>query len=206
MELSLQTIEHPNTMSVISVSDIVFAAKFNEPLIHQVVTTILTNGRAGTRAQKNRAQVKSSRKKPWRQKGTGRARSGSVTSPLWRGGGVTFAARPNEHRQKVNKIMYRGALRSILSELVRTGRLLVVEQFSLEKPKTKILLAQLTALNLRNVLIVTSIRDENLYLAARNLHQVDVSESMAIDPVSLVKFEKVLMTVSAIKKIEERLA
>jgi large subunit ribosomal protein L4 len=207
MELNLQTMsDQTDTVGVINVSDTVFAAEFNESLIHQTVTAILASDRVGTRAQKDRSEVKGSGSKPWRQKGTGRARAGTIKSPLWRGGGVTFAAKPQNHKQKLNKKMYRGALRSILSELTRQTRLLVVEQFSLDKPKTKALVAQLKALELSNVLIVTENKDENLYLAARNLHKVAVSDVMAADPVSLIKFEKVLMTVPALKKIEERLA
>jgi large subunit ribosomal protein L4 len=199
MELSL------HTGGVVNISDVVFAAKFNEPLIHQVVTAYLAGSYAGTRAQKSRAQVKGTGSKPWRQKGTGRARAGTVKSPLWRGGGVTFAARPLDHSQKLNKKMYRGALRSILSELVRQERLLVVEQFTLDVPKTRALVAQLRDFNLSNVLIVIEQKNDSLDLAARNLHQVKVSEIVSLDPVSLLKFEKVLLTVAALKKIEERL-
>jgi len=205
MELNLIS-DQTNTAGTINLSDTVFAADFNETLIHQAITAYLAGARAGTRAQKSRAQVKGSGSKPWRQKGTGRARAGTIKSPLWRGGGITFAARPQDHTQKLNKKMYRSALRSILSELTRSARLLVVEQLSLEKPKTKTLLAQLKALELNNVLIVTEEQDKNLYLAARNLHQVNVSEAMAVDPVNLIKHEKVLITVPALKKIEERLA
>jgi len=205
MELNLIS-DQTNTAGTINLSDTVFAADFNETLIHQAITAYLAGARAGTRAQKSRAQVKGSGSKPWRQKGTGRARAGTIKSPLWRGGGITFAARPQDHTQKLNKKMYRSALRSILSELIRSARLLVVEQLSLEKPKTKTLLAQLKALELNNVLIVTEEQDKNLYLAARNLHQVNVSEAMAVDPVNLIKHEKVLITVPALKKIEERLA
>ncbi|KHD08983.1 50S ribosomal protein L4 [Candidatus Thiomargarita nelsonii] len=205
MELNLIS-EQTNTAGTINLSDTVFAADFNETLIHQAITAYLAGGRAGTRAQKSRAQVKGSGSKPWRQKGTGRARAGTIKSPLWRSGGVTFAAKPQDYTQKLNKKMYRSALRSILSELVRSARLLVVEQLSLEKPKTKTLLAQLKALELNNVLILTEEQDKNLYLAARNLHQVNVSDAMAVDPVNLIKHEKVLITVPALKKIEERLA
>jgi large subunit ribosomal protein L4 len=203
MELNLIADE---TNTAVNISDTVFAAKFNETLIHQAITAYLAGARAGTRAQKNRAQVKGSGSKPWRQKGTGRARAGSIKSPLWRSGGITFAAKPQDHTQKLNKKMYRRALRSILSELVRSERLLVVEQLTLDKPKTKTLLAQLKALKLNNVLIVTEQQDENLNLAARNLHQVNVSDAMAVDPVNLIKPEKVLITLPALKKIEERLA
>lgn len=201
MELKLQ-----NEAGVISVSDKVFAAQFNESLVHQAVTTYLAGGRAGTKAQKSRSQVHGSGKKPWRQKGTGRARAGTVRSPLWRSGGVTFAAKPRDYTQKLNKKMYRGALCSIMSELVRQDRLIVVEQFSVTAPKTKELLVQLKTLNLQDVLIVTDKEDISLYLAARNLYHVDVCESSAVDPVSLVSAEKVLITVPALKQLEERFA
>ncbi|RKZ93120.1 MAG: 50S ribosomal protein L4 [Candidatus Parabeggiatoa sp. nov. 1] len=207
MELSLQPVPETSAAGVISVSDKVFAAQFNEALVHQAVVAYLAGARKGTRAQKTRAQVKGSRSKPWRQKGTGRARAGSIRSPLWRGGGVTFAATPTDHSQKLNQKMYQGALRSILSELVRSGRLLVVEQFSLDKPKTRTLVTQLKALNLiNNVLIVIETGNENLYLGAQNLPQVEVIEVKSLDPVSLVGFEKVLITIAALKKIEENLA
>ena len=204
MELSL----HPGANSsggIIHVADTVFAAKFNEALIHQVVTAYSAGARQGTRAQKSRSQVKGSGNKPWRQKGTGRARAGTVTSPLWRGGGVVFAAQPTNYIQKVNKKMYRNALCSILSELLRQGRLLVLEQFTVEAPKTRALVAQLNALQLAEVLIVIADNNENLALAARNLHHVQVNEAKTVDPISLLHFEKVLMTVPAIKQIEARL-
>ena len=204
MELNLHTAPEQSG-GIISVSDVVFAAKFNESLIHQAVGAYLAGSYAGTRAQKNRAQVKGTGSKPWRQKGTGRARAGTVKSPLWRGGGVTFAACPQDHSQKLNKKMYRGALRSILSELVRQERLLVVEQFTLDTPKTRALLTRLQGFNLNNVLIVIEQKDNNLDLAARNLHHVQVAEAINLDPVSLLKFEKVLLTVATLKKIEERL-
>ncbi len=204
MELNLQSDD--DTSGLVNVSDAVFAAKLNEPLIHQAVIAYLAGARAGTRSQKTRAEVTGSGKKPWRQKGTGRARAGTVKSPLWRGGGITFAAKPADHSQKLNKKMYQGALRSILSELVRQARFLVIEQFSIDKPKTKSLLAQLKTLDLSNVLIVTEDKDENLCLGARNLHQVDITDAMTVNPVSLLKFEKVLITVAALKKMEERLA
>ena len=190
----------------LQVSDAVFGAEFKEPLVHQVVTAYLAGARAGTKAQKNRSAVSGGGKKPWRQKGTGRARAGTIRSPLWRGGGVTFAAQPRSYAQKVNKKMYRGALRSILSELVRQDRLVVVDEFSVDAPKTKGLVGKLDELGLSDVLIVTESLDENLYLAARNLHRVDVRDSDQLDPVSLVGFEKVLITTEALKKVEERLS
>ncbi len=206
MELTLQTtLDETHTAGIINISDNVFAVEFNEPLVHQAVMAYLAAARSGTRAQKNRAQVKGSGSKPWRQKGTGRARAGSIKSPLWRGGGITFASKNQDHSQKLNKKMYQSALRSILSELVRQTRLLIVESFSLEKPKTKSLLAKLKPLNLSHVLIITENRDENLFLAARNLHQIGVCEAMTVDPVSLIQFEKVLITVPALKKMEEKL-
>jgi large subunit ribosomal protein L4 len=201
MELKLQ-----NEAGVVTVSDKVFAAKFNEPLIHQAVTTYLTGGRLGSKAQKTRSQVSGGGKKPWRQKGTGRARAGTSRSPLWRGGGITFAAKPRDYTQKLNKKMYRGAVCSIISELIRQERLIVVEQFSISAPKTKELLAQLKTLNLQDVLIVTDKNDDNLYLAARNLYRVAVCEASVVDPVSLVGAEKLLVTVPALKQLEERFA
>ncbi|BAP54608.1 50S ribosomal protein L4 [Thioploca ingrica] len=204
MELSLHSVENSGG-GIIHVSDTVFAAKFNEALIHQVITAYSASARQGTRAQKSRAQVKGSGKKPWRQKGTGRARAGTVTSPLWRGGGVVFAAKPNNYSQKVNKKMYRNALCSILSELLRQGRLLVLEQFMVAAPKTKALANQLKALQLPEVLIVVAENNEHLALAARNLPHVQVSEAKTVDPMSLLHFEKVLITVPAIKQMEARL-
>lgn len=190
----------------VEVSEATFGKEFNEALVHQVVTAYLAGGRQGTRAQKTRAEVRGGGKKPWRQKGTGRARAGTIRSPIWRAGGVTFAARPQDHSQKVNRKMYRAAMRSILSELVRQERLVVVDSFAVETPKTKQLVAKLGDLGLEKVLIVTEDVDENLYLAARNIPNVDVVDVAAADPVSLVAFDKVLVTVSALRKFEEKLA
>jgi large subunit ribosomal protein L4 len=190
----------------VEVSDATFGKEFNEALVHQVVTAYLAGARQGTRAQKNRSDVRGGGKKPWRQKGTGRARAGTIRSPIWRGGGVTFAARPQDHSQKVNRKMYRAAMRSILSELVRQERLVVVDEFAVEAPKTKQLVAKLEDLGLERVLIVTEELDEKLYLAARNIPNVDVIDAAAADPVSLVAFDKVLVTVSALRKFEEKLA
>jgi large subunit ribosomal protein L4 len=190
----------------VEVSEATFGREFNEALVHQVVVAYLAGARQGTRAQKTRAEVRGGGRKPWRQKGTGRARAGSIRSPIWRGGGTTFAARPQDHSQKVNRKMYRGAMRAILSELVRQERLVVVEQFAAETPKTKALVAQLAALSVSNVLIVTEGMDDNLYLASRNLKDVDVRDVAATDPVCLIAHEKVLMTVEALKKFEEQLA
>jgi large subunit ribosomal protein L4 len=189
----------------VSVSDVAFAREYNEDLVHQVVTAYLSGARQGTRAQKNRAAVRGGGKKPWRQKGTGRARAGTIRSPIWRSGGVTFAAQPQDHSQKVNRKMYRAALRSIMSELARQDRLMVVESLELEEPKTKLLAKQLGDYGVDNVLIVTSEVGENLYLAARNLHKVDVRDVDGVDPVSLIGYEKVMVTVDAVKKFEEML-
>jgi len=189
----------------VSVSDVAFAREYNEDLVHQVVTAYLAGARQGTRAQKNRASVTGGGKKPWRQKGTGRARAGTSRSPIWRSGGVTFAAQPQDHSKKVNRKMYRAAMQSIMSELARQGRLMVVERLDLEAPKTKLLVQQLGEFGVDNVLIVSTEVDENLYLAARNLHKVDVRDVEAIDPLSLIGHDKVMVTVAAVKKIEEML-
>tara|TARA_R110002110_G_scaffold409023_1_gene631028 strand:+ start:2554 stop:3171 length:618 start_codon:yes stop_codon:yes gene_type:complete len=194
------------TAGTVSVSDVAFAREYNEDLVHQVVTAYLAGARQGTRAQKTRSEVSGGGKKPWRQKGTGRARAGTIRSPIWRSGGVTFAARPQDHSQKVNRKMYRAAMRSIMSELARQGRLLVVESVEIEAPKTKLLVQQLGEYGLDNVLIVTSELGENLYLAARNLHKVDVRDVDGVDPVSLIAYDKVMVTVDAVKKFEEMLA
>lgn len=201
MELVLK-----DAQSALEVSETTFGRDFNEALVHQVVVAYAANARQGTRAQKTRAEVTGSGKKPWRQKGTGRARAGSVKGPIWRGGGVTFAAKTQDHSQKVNKKMYRGALKSILSELVRQERLVIVESFGVEAPKTKELKAKLKAMNLEDVLIVTAEVDENLFLAARNLYKVDVRDVAGLDPVSLIAFNTVLVTADAVKQIEEMLA
>ncbi len=187
----------------VSVSDVAFAREFNEDLVHQVVTAYLAGNRQGTRAQKNRSAVSGGGKKPWRQKGTGRARAGTIRSPIWRSGGVTFAAKPQDHSQKVNRKMYRAALRSIMSELARQDRLVVVETLDVEEPKTKLLVKQLNDYGLDNALIVSDQVGENLYLAARNLHKVDVRDVEGVDPVSLIAFDKVVVTVDAVKKFEE---
>ncbi|MBA6225769.1 MULTISPECIES: 50S ribosomal protein L4 [unclassified Colwellia] len=200
MELALK-----DASGALEVSETTFGLEFNEALVHQVVVAYAAGARAGTRAQKTRSEVSGGGAKPWRQKGTGRARAGTSRGPIWRTGGVTFAAKPQDHSQKVNRKMYRGAIKSILSELVRQERLIVVENFTVETPKTKELVAKLNALELKDVLIVTPDVDENLFLSARNLYKVDVRDVDGIDPVSLVGFEKVLMTASAVKQLEEML-
>ncbi|AEO08292.1 50S ribosomal protein L4 [Buchnera aphidicola] len=192
-----------DAQSVLSVSRIIFGRDFNEALIHQVIIAYSASRRQGTRAQKSRAEVSGSGRKPWRQKGTGRARAGSFRSPIWRSGGVTFAAKPKDYSHKVNKKMYRGALKSIFSELIRQKRLTVFENFVLELPKTKLLVQKLNKIHLKNVLILTKKIDKNLFLASRNLHSVDVKDVYSIDPVSLIAFEHIIITVSAIKKVEE---
>jgi large subunit ribosomal protein L4 len=189
----------------LQVSDAAFGQKFNESLVHQVVTAYRNAGRSGTKAQKTRAEVRGGGKKPWAQKGTGQARAGSSRSPIWVGGGVTFAAKPRDFAQKVNRKMYRGAMGSMLSELARTNRLLVANDIPLEQPKTKLLASQLKKWDLANVLIVVEAADEKLLLAARNLPHVEVIEVSRLNPVSLVSYDKVLATVGAVKMLEERL-
>jgi len=190
----------------VSVPDDSFNKEFNESLVHQVVVTYLAGGRQGTVKQKTRAEVRGGGRKPHRQKGTGRARAGSSRSPLWRSGGKTFAAVPQDHSKKINKKMYRGAMRCIVSELIRQDRLLLVDDFKIDIHKTKSLLSKLSDFDLQDVLIVADQVDKNLYLAARNLHTVDVVDADAIDPVSLIGYEKVLVTVPALKKLEGLLA
>jgi large subunit ribosomal protein L4 len=191
--------------SDLEVSEATFGQKFNETLVHQVVTAYRAAGRAGTKAQKTRAEVRGGGKKPWSQKGTGQARAGSSRSPIWVGGGRTFAAKPRDFAQKVNRKMYRGAIRSMLSELARTDRLVVTDGIPLEAPKTRLLLNQLKSWSLDKVLIVVEATDEKLYLASRNLPYVEVLEVTALNPLSLASYDKVLMTVAAVKRVEERL-
>ena len=194
-----------NGAAAIDVCERTFGGEFNETLVHQAVVAYMAGGRQGSKKQKTRSEVSGGGKKPWRQKGTGRARAGTIRSPIWRGGGATFAARPQDHSQKLNKKMYRAAMRSILSELLRQDRLVVVEDFSVDAPKTKALLGKLDSMGLQDVLIVSENVEQNLYLAARNLPHVDVRDVQASDPVSLIAYDKVLMTVSAVKKFEEML-
>ena len=190
----------------VEVADQAFAAPYNESLVHQAVTAYFAGGRAGSKAQKSRSDVRGGGRKPWRQKGTGRARAGTIRSPIWRGGGVTFAARPRQYDQKLNRKMYRAALRSILSELVRQSRLTVIASFALEAPKTRELAAKLKDLGLDDVLIVTEEEDENLALASRNLGRVETVPAGRIDPVSLIACSRVLVTEPALRSIEARLA
>ena len=206
MELNLTTATGKASTKKLEVSDANFAAEFNEPLVHQAVVAYLAGARAGTRAHKNRSAVRGGGKKPWRQKGTGRARAGTIRSPLWRGGGKTFAATPQDHSQKLNKKMYRAAIRSILSELVRQERLLVIDNFDMDKPRTRELAEKLNKLGVSKGLIVTAELSEPLYLSARNIPNIGICDVTAIDPVSLVGYDKIVMTVDAVKKIEESLA
>jgi large subunit ribosomal protein L4 len=189
----------------ISVNERVFDSQYNEALIHQIVVAYQAGGRQGTKAQKTRSEVRGGGAKPWRQKGTGRARAGTIRSPLWRKGGVTFAAKPRNFAQKVNKKMHQGALRSILSELYRSGNLLIMDELSLADHKTKTLMAKLAQLNVSDVLICVDELTENLYLSARNLPSVNTVDVYSIDPVSLLRHQKVLMTTAAVKLLEERL-
>ena len=190
----------------VDVVDAAFGVAFNEPLIHQVVTAYLAGSRAGTKAQKNRSAVRGGGAKPWAQKGTGRARAGTSRSPIWVGGGRTFAAQPRNFDQKVNKKMYRAAIRSVLSELIRQDRMVVVNELVLEAPKTKLLATKLKEYNLDNVLILNEAFDEKVFLAARNLPNVGICDVASMDPVVLIRFEKILVTVPALKLIEERLS
>lgn len=206
MEFNLTTATGRASKNSVELSDDNFARDFNENLIHQVVTAYLAAGRSGTVAQKSRSAVRGGGAKPFRQKGTGRARAGTIRSPLWRGGGKTFAATPRDYSQKVNKKMYRSAMRSILSELVRQERLIVVDKFAVDSPKTKELNSKLKEMGINNALIITDSVDDNLYLSARNLMNVDVCAARRANPVSLVGFEKVIMSVAAVKEIEEMLA
>ena len=204
MELAIATPK--GNKGTVEVSEAAFGIEFNQDLVHQAVVAFLAGARQGTRAQKNRSAVSGGGRKPFAQKGTGRARAGTIRGPIWRGGGVTFAAQPQDHSQKLNRKMYRSAMRSIVSELARQERLVIVKDFSLDAPKTKGLIAKLAEYGLQEALIVTDDVSENLYLSSRNLHKVDVRDADAIDPVSLIISSKVLVTVAALKKIEENLA
>ncbi len=186
----------------LKVADSVFAADYNEALIHQVLTAYMSGARTGSKAQKSRSEARGGGRKPWRQKGLGRARAGTIRSPIWRGGGVTFAAKPRKYKQKMNKKMYRGAMRSILSELARQERLVLVEEFTIDQPKTKLFIDSLNAMDLNEVLIITDEVAENLYLAARNIPSVDVIDTVEINPYTLIGFEKVLMTKGAVERVE----
>jgi large subunit ribosomal protein L4 len=204
--MKLKVVNAGSGSAEVEVADATFGREFNEALVHQVVTAYMAAGRAGTKAQKTRAEVRGGGRKPWNQKGTGSARAGSIRSPIWVGGGRTFAARPRDFSQKVNRKMYRGALRAMLSELARTGRLVVTPSIELEAPKTKLLAGRLKDLGLDSVLILVEAFEEKLFLAARNLPHVEVLAVSQLDPVSLARYGKVLATVGALKLLEERLA
>jgi len=204
MELSI-TAPGNASAGTVQVSDVTFAREFNEDLVHQAVVAFMSGARQGSRQQKTRSEVSGGGRKPFKQKGSGRARAGSIRSPLWRSGGVTFAAVPQDHSQKLNRKMYRAAMRSILSELARQDRLVVVESIALAEPKTKLLIEQLAGYRLERALIVADEVDRNLYLASRNIPHVEVRDVAGVDPVSLVGCEKVLVTVAALRKFEEML-
>lgn len=204
MELSI-TAPGNTSAGTVQVSDATFAREFNEDLVHQAVVAYMAGARQGSRRQLTRAEVSGGGRKPWKQKGSGRARAGSIRSPIWRSGGVTFAARPQDHSQKLPRKMYRAAMRAILSELARQNRLIVLESIAVSEPKTQLLAKQLAQYELGSVLIVSDEVDRNLYLAARNLPGVDVRDVAGVDPVSLVAFEKVAVTVPALRKFEEML-
>ncbi len=201
MELTIQK-SGSGTVGTMNVADSVFSAEFNEPLIHQVLTSYLAGARSGTKGQKTRAEVRGGGRKPFKQKGTGRARAGTIRSPIWRGGGVTFAAKTQDHSKKLNKKMYRAAMRSILSELVRQERFICVDEFNVDESKTKLVKDKLASLSLDDVLIVTEELNENLYLGVRNIPKVDVIDTNEIDPYSLIGFDKVIMTQAAVEKVE----
>ena len=204
--MQLNVVRSAGAPGSVDLADNAFAVDYNEALVHQVVVAYMAGRRRGTKSRKSRSEVRGGGAKPWRQKGLGRARAGSIRSPIWRGGGATFAARPRSFAQKVNRKMYRGAMRSILSELVRQERLVLVEDFVLEKPKTRDMVARVSALGFRDLLIVTAERDSTLELASRNLGYISVQHCAEVNPVSLLSFEKVMMTVDAARRIEERLS
>lgn len=204
--MNLNVMTASGSATPFEVSEDTFARDFNETLVHQVVVAYMAAGRQGTKAQKTRAEVRGGGRKPWKQKGSGRARAGTIRSPLWRGGGRVFAAVPRNYEQKVNRKMYRAAMQCILSELVRQDRLLVVEDFTIAQPKTQDLCKKLASLNLSNVLILTETVDPALYLSSRNLYRVDVVDVEAVDPVSLISHDKVVATAGALKRLEGALA
>lgn len=204
MDISLRSVDGGDA-GIVSVSDATFGRDYNEALVHQVVTAYMAAARAGTHQQKTRSEVSGGGAKPWRQKGTGRARAGTSRSPLWRKGGKIFAARPRDYSQKVNRKMYRGAISAILSELLRLDRLLIVEGLSVPAAKTKELLAKLKGLGVNDAMVIVDDGDMNLYLSARNVNRIDICDVEEVNPVSLLQFEHVVITRSALKKLEERL-
>ncbi|WP_367670571.1 50S ribosomal protein L4 [Sodalis-like secondary symbiont of Drepanosiphum platanoidis] len=200
MELLLQ-----DTKNSITVSDSIFGCYFNESLIHQIIVSYATNKRQGTKAQKNRSEVSGSGRKPWKQKGTGRARAGSIRSPIWRSGGVTFAAKPKKYNQKINKKMYKGALKSIFSELIRQDRLKIFKKFDIDQPKTKLLKKKLENISFNNILIITDIIDNNLLLSSRSMNKINICCVNNINPMFLISSNQVITTYKSIKNIEEKL-
>ncbi len=199
-------LKNAGSAGALELSDAAFGRAYNEALVHQVVTAYMAAGRAGTKAQKTRAEVRGGGRKPWNQKGTGQARSGSIRSPIWVGGGRAFAAKPRDYSQKVNRKMYRAAMQSMVSELIRQNRLLAVEALALDQPKTKLLVKKLAEHGLTKALIVVEAFDENLFLAARNLPHVEILAAASLDPLSLAKHDKVLATAAALKLLEQRLS
>lgn len=206
MELSLMNADGSVDTKKVQVNDGVFGVDYNATLVHQILVAYMSAARAGTKAQKNRSAVSGGGRKPWRQKGTGRARSGTIRSPLWRSGGVTFAAEPRHYTKKVNKKMYRAAMRSIFSELAREQRLVVVTEFDFEEPKTRLAVEKVKMLGLERVLFITDNVTENLYLATRNVHYIDIMDLQGLSPVDLVDHDKILVTEETLKKIEAWLA
>lgn len=204
MELAISTSTGSN--ETVTVSEAIFAREFNQSLVHQAVVAYRAGSRNGTKAQKSRSAVSGGGKKPWRQKGTGRARAGTIRSPIWRGGGVTFAARPTSYDKKLNKKMYRIALSCMISELVRQDRLVILQELTLDAPKTKLFLQQMSAYDIDNALIIVEHIEENLWLASRNIYDMNVVNADSIDPVSLINYDKVVATLAALKKIEEILS
>ena len=198
-------LKNAKSASEIQLSDAAFGREYNEALVHQVVTAYMAGGRAGTKAQKSRADVRGGGKKPWSQKGTGQARAGSIRSPIWVGGGRTFAARPRDFSQKVNRKMYRAAMQTMMSQLVREDRLVAVESIELSAPRTKLLVGKLAELGLQRALILVEAYEEKLFLAARNIPYVEVMAVSALDPLSLAKHDKVIATVGALKLLDQRL-
>ena len=207
MDLNIKSLTGKEA-GLVAVAEGIFATDYNESLIHQVVVAYMAGARQGTKAQKTRSEVSGGGAKPWKQKGTGRARAGTIRSPIFRKGGVTFAAKPKSWKQKVNRQMYSGAVKSILSELIRSGRMTVIEELKLETPKTKEFKALVDTLNIKDVLFIAAVEEftENLYLSSRNLKNVAVCDSMDVNPVSLMCFENIVVTKKAIKEIEEKLA
>jgi large subunit ribosomal protein L4 len=206
MELKMIELATGSNTGVVNVSDAVFGVEFNESLVHQVVVAYMAGARSGTKAQKTRSEVRGGGIKPWRQKGTGRARAGTIRSPIWVGGGRAFPGQNRDFSQKVNKKMYRGAMRAILSELSRSGRLIVVDDFKVDAPKTREFKSKLANLGVSDVLVVTEAFDEYLYLSARNIYKVDVTDVASVDPLSLVGFKNVVLTQGAVKQLEEKFA